>query len=195
MIKEFKGFLVKQNALALAIGVIIGAAVGKVVTSIAEDVINPIIGLLLPGGSWRDAKIVLAHGVDAAGKPTETAITYGHLIGSRALCRLADTLRINCRAIDTAARYGGDEFALVLPEARETEAHLVAGRIREVLAQDQEKPQLSASIGISIYRGNGERIEKLLSEADQHLYAEKARRGKRHPTTLTPRRRIHNHKA
>ncbi|HYT32575.1 MAG TPA: large conductance mechanosensitive channel protein MscL [Thermoanaerobaculia bacterium] len=82
MIKEFKGFLVKQNALALAIGVIIGAAVGKVVTSIAEDVINPIIGLLLPGGSWRDAKIVLAHGVDAAGKPTETAISYGHLIGS-----------------------------------------------------------------------------------------------------------------
>jgi large conductance mechanosensitive channel len=82
MIKEFKGFLVKQNALALAIGVIIGAAVGKVVTSVAEDVINPIIGLLLPGGSWRDAKIVLAHGVDAAGKPTETAITYGHLIGS-----------------------------------------------------------------------------------------------------------------
>jgi large conductance mechanosensitive channel len=82
MIKEFKGFLVKQNALALAIGVIIGAAVGKVVTSIAEDVINPIIGLMLPGGSWRDAKIVLAHGVDAAGKPTETGITYGHLIGS-----------------------------------------------------------------------------------------------------------------
>jgi len=82
MIKEFKGFLVKQNALALAIGVIIGAAVGKVVTSIAEDVINPIIGLLLPGGSWRDAKIVLAHGIDAAGKPTETASSYGHLIGS-----------------------------------------------------------------------------------------------------------------
>jgi large conductance mechanosensitive channel len=82
MIKEFKGFLVKQNALALAIGVIIGAAVGKIVTSIAEDVINPIIGLMLPGGSWRDAKIVLAHGVDAAGKPTETAITYGHLIGA-----------------------------------------------------------------------------------------------------------------
>jgi large conductance mechanosensitive channel len=82
MIKEFKAFLVKQNALALAIGVIIGAAVGKVVTSIAEDVINPIIGLVLPGGSWRDAKVVLAHGVDAAGKPTETAVTYGHLIGS-----------------------------------------------------------------------------------------------------------------
>ena len=82
MIKEFKEFLLKQNALALAVGIIIGAAVGKVVTAIVDDTINPVIGLLLPGGDWRNAKIVLAHGMDAAGKPTETAITYGHLIGS-----------------------------------------------------------------------------------------------------------------
>lgn len=82
VLKDFKGFLLKQNALALAIGVIIGAAVGKVVTSIAEDVLNPIIGLILPGGDWRAAKIVLSRGVDAAGKPTETGITYGHLMGS-----------------------------------------------------------------------------------------------------------------
>jgi large conductance mechanosensitive channel len=82
MIKEFKEFLVKQNALALAVGVIIGAAIGKVVSAIVEDTISPIIGLLLPGGDWRNAKIVLSHGVDAAGKPMEAAITYGHLIGS-----------------------------------------------------------------------------------------------------------------
>ncbi len=82
MIREFKEFLLKQNALALAIGVIIGAAISKIVTSIAEDVINPIFGLLLPSGSWRDAKIVLARGIDAAGKPTESAITYGHLLGA-----------------------------------------------------------------------------------------------------------------
>jgi diguanylate cyclase (GGDEF)-like protein len=104
---------------------------------------------------------------------------FGHLFGSRAICRLADILRIHCRAVDTAARYGGDEFALVLPESTEDDAHRVANRIREVLAEDTEQPPLSASIGISTYRGDGERIEKLLSEADQDLYAEKAKRGRR----------------
>jgi diguanylate cyclase (GGDEF)-like protein len=115
--------------------------------------------------------------------------SYGHLVGSRAICRLADILRVHCRAIDTAARYGGDEFALVLPETQEEEAHRVADRIRTVLAGDDEPPRLSASIGISVYSGGGERIEKLLSEADQDLYTEKAKRAKRHPSTFYPQRR------
>ena len=115
--------------------------------------------------------------------------TYGHLVGSHALNRLAHILRIHCRAIDTAARYGGDEFALVLPETLREEAERVANRIRAVMASDPEHPQLSASIGIAIYNGHGERIEKLLSDADAQLYFEKARRAKRYPTTLTNRRR------
>ena len=67
---DFKEFLLKQNALALAIGVIIGAAIGKVVAAIADDVINPVVGLLLPAGDWRNAKIVLSRATDAAGKVT-----------------------------------------------------------------------------------------------------------------------------
>jgi GGDEF domain-containing protein len=65
----------------------------------------------------------------------------------------------------------------------------VANRIRAVMASDSEYPRLSASIGISIYNGHGERIEKLLSDADAQLYYEKSRRAKQHPTSVTPRRR------
>lgn len=81
MIAEFRGFLTKTNALALAIGVIIGAAVGNVVSALVADILMPIIGLVLPGGSWREAKYLLSRTVDANGKVAENAILYGHFIG------------------------------------------------------------------------------------------------------------------
>jgi len=82
MIGDFRGFLTKTNALALAIGVIIGAAVGNIVSALAADILMPVIGLLLPGGDWRQAKVVLKTVTDAAGKTTESAILYGHFIGT-----------------------------------------------------------------------------------------------------------------
>src|SRR5690349_15244192 len=80
--KEFREFLLKQNALALAIGVIIGAAIGKVVSSIVEDLLMPVISPIMPSGNWREAQIVLGKSVDAAGKETINAIKYGHLFGN-----------------------------------------------------------------------------------------------------------------
>lgn len=73
MLAEFRGFLSKTNALALAVGVIVGAAVGSVVTALVADIFMPVIGVFLPGGDWRDAKIPL----DA-----KNAILYGHFLGT-----------------------------------------------------------------------------------------------------------------
>jgi large conductance mechanosensitive channel len=82
VIAEFRGFLTKTNALALAVGVIIGAAVGGVVSALAADVLMPVISLFLPGGDWRQAKYVIHSTTDAAGKTTENAILYGHFLGT-----------------------------------------------------------------------------------------------------------------
>ena len=103
---------------------------------------------------------------------------YGHTVGSRALCRLGDVLRLHCRAIDTAARYGGDEFAVVLPETTAEAARVVASRIHDQLARDNEQPRLSVSIGVADYPEGGQTIEDLLRTADRELYGVKNEVGK-----------------
>jgi diguanylate cyclase (GGDEF)-like protein len=98
---------------------------------------------------------------------------YGHLIGSHALCRVADVLSF-CRDIDTAARYGGDEFAVVLPETGVAAANHTAQRICLSIANDSMEPVLSVSIGVAVYPHDGERIETLLRAADMAMYSMKA---------------------
>jgi len=100
---------------------------------------------------------------------------YGHAVGSRAICRVADALRLNCRAIDTAARYGGDEFALILPETGKDDAREVARRICENIANQEELPRVTASVGVAVYPQEGDSLLAILAHADSALYHAKGR--------------------
>jgi large conductance mechanosensitive channel len=81
MVSQFREFLLKTNALALAIGVIIGTALGTVVTSLVNDIIMPPIGILLGGVDFTNLKIVLKAAV--GGDPTtEVAIRWGAFVNA-----------------------------------------------------------------------------------------------------------------
>jgi large conductance mechanosensitive channel len=82
MYREFKDFLLKQNALALAVGVITGAAMGRVVTSLVSDMLMPLISLGMPGGDWRASKIVLSRTVGPDGKEVINSVNYGAFAGT-----------------------------------------------------------------------------------------------------------------
>jgi large conductance mechanosensitive channel len=82
MLSGFRAFLVKSNALALAIGVIIGAALGTVVNSLVKDIIMPPIGLLLGGVDFSQLKWVLKQGTPPGDPATTVSINYGTFINS-----------------------------------------------------------------------------------------------------------------
>lgn len=83
--KDFKAFALKGNVVDLAIAVVIGAAFGKIVTSLVNDIIMPIIGTFTGGIDFSKKKIILSPAVmDAAGKviKPENALTYGNFINA-----------------------------------------------------------------------------------------------------------------
>ncbi|CAN5530454.1 large-conductance mechanosensitive channel protein MscL [soil metagenome] len=84
MISEFKTFIAKGNALDLAVGVIIGAAFGKIITSLVNDVLMPPIGVAMGGVNFTNLKFILKNAaVDASGKAIEAVtINYGSFIQS-----------------------------------------------------------------------------------------------------------------
>jgi diguanylate cyclase (GGDEF)-like protein len=95
------------------------------------------------------------------------------LAGNRALRRLAAVMNEHCRSTDLAARYGVNEFAVVLIDADQGMARNVAQRIENRLRTYQENPPLSVSIGIGVYPDDGRTPGELIEAADQRLYHRK----------------------
>jgi diguanylate cyclase (GGDEF)-like protein len=102
--------------------------------------------------------------------------THGHLFGSRALVEVAAVIRGSARETDVVARFGGDEFALVLPETGSTGAFAVGSRIREriaahrFLAGDGLDIHLTASVGVATLPDVAGSAEELVQAADKAMY-------------------------
>jgi len=99
----------------------------------------------------------------------------GHDVGDNALRMLADSLRAELRAVDTAVRFGGDEFAVILPQANTEGALIVAERLRSRIAQTEVPGYglMTASFGLATFPVHGSSRDTLLVAADRALYNSK----------------------
>jgi diguanylate cyclase (GGDEF)-like protein len=103
---------------------------------------------------------------------------YGHYHGDRALRLVGETIQAGVRRIDTAARYGGDEFVAVLPETDPSGAFVLAEKIRRSISEQViDGPgfafRASLSIGVVVYPGDGQTVDELMIAADRAMYTSK----------------------
>jgi diguanylate cyclase (GGDEF)-like protein len=115
--------------------------------------------------------------------------THGHPTGDEALRRLADVVTTGLRTGDSAFRIGGDEFALLLPEATEEEAEAAAHRLTAAfrLAADPAFVDIGITFGVSTVPGDATGSEALIRRADAALYERKRARPARQAITLQGR--------
>ncbi len=101
---------------------------------------------------------------------------YGHFIGDRVLRGVGDVIRDGVRRIDTAARYGGDEFVVLLPETEVTGAYVLAEKIRQGVAEltvAGTDARASMSLGVVSFPDDGQDSDELMIAADQAMYTSK----------------------
>jgi large conductance mechanosensitive channel len=132
MLQEFRKFVMRGNVVDLAIGVIIGAAFGAIVTSLVNDIIMPPIGLALSGIDFKEIKIVLRAANEAASQP-EVAINIGMFLNSLiSFVIIAFVLFLIIRAMNRMMQKEAEKPAA--PPAPSTEEKLLM-EIRDLLAK------------------------------------------------------------
>lgn len=108
--------------------------------------------------------------------------TYGHEIGDKVLIRVASILTEATRKNDVVARYGGDEFLILLPNIKMIDNYkVIASRItnnkNKIINIDEKQIKISLSIGVSFFPKDGDNIDKLIVKADKAMYIAKKRAG------------------
>ena len=103
--------------------------------------------------------------------------TYGHLAGDELLRTLAELIRVGRRAADLVARYGGDEFTILLTETDAVGAVLVAEEICQAVPNALILCPITVSMGVSVFPEDGDTSEKLFAQADRRLYEAKRKGG------------------
>jgi diguanylate cyclase (GGDEF)-like protein len=104
--------------------------------------------------------------------------TYGHLEGDKVLVKIGQIIRSCLRTMDSAYRYGGEEFTVILPETTAQEANNVANRIRIAVELENFIPKsgnvanVTISIGVTEYH-NDEQLSEFIKRADQAMYLSK----------------------
>lgn len=131
-VKEFKEFAMRGNVVDLAVGVVIGAAFGKIVTSLVADVIMPPIGYITGGVDFSDKKIILKP-ADPAHKVLETAVHYGNFINAIIqFLIIAFCIFLVVKAINSMKK---QEEAPAPADPEPTKEELLLTEIRDLLAK------------------------------------------------------------
>lgn len=141
LLKEFKAFAVKGNVVDLAVGIIIGAAFGKIVSSFVGDIIMPPLGLLIGGINFTDLAVTLR---PAEGASPAVVLAYGKFIQTVVdFIIVAFAIFIGVKAINRLKRE--EAKAPSLPPVPSKEEVLL-GEIRDILKEQNGKPAPAVSV-------------------------------------------------